>query len=868
MNNKARIVVTDSRSNKNSEHYSQAGSAGATELGQKRIMRLTLVVVLLIVCVVGLFYVPQEYADQLVMGFLGMFATLGILCLFLWALGVVGENTDSEENKLSRQFVDTLSEGICITDNVGRIVYANPAYKQLTGADNDAALRSVETIFSRDPDAADAIFRLGQVIQSNQAADEEIRLPVSLSAANGMTGKIAPVRAENGFWYNVQVRPLPTDEAEQSLQVWRVSDISNNRKTQENIFQELQTAIDYLDHAPVGFLSINPDGRLAYLNATLAEWLQLDIAEVRPSDLHLFDLVDNQAAGHLLAANGTLIKPASETIDLDLMDASGRSVPVRLVHHVPQSAEGVLGASRSVVINRAKSGDASDALRAAEVRFSRFFNNTPIAIASVTRDRRLGRCNARFVRLFGPEFVEGRQVDLVNSVVERDRPNLRAALTAAINGRSGIEPIEVTLEGEGGHSAKIYVSGVEANDDNEAAIIFASETTEQRTLEEQFAQSQKMQAIGQLAGGVAHDFNNVLTAIIGFSDLLLNSHKPSDPSFQDIMNIKQNANRAAGLVRQLLAFSRRQTLRPQILQLSDVMSEVSVMLDRLLGEKVSLEVRHGRDLWPVKADLNQFEQVIMNLAVNARDAMPEGGTVKVNTRNMLADEAGRLGHSEVPAAEFVLIEVSDTGTGMPVEVVSKVFEPFFTTKDVGQGTGLGLSTVYGIIKQTDGFIYVDSEVDKGTTFRIMLPRYVEKEGEEQPAEVKKAPEHADLTGSATILLVEDEEAVRAFAARALASRGYKVHEASTGTEALELIDEIDDQIDLVISDVMMPEMDGPTLLKRLRETQPDLKIIFVSGYAEDAFAKNLDEGDKFSFLPKPFSLKQLATAVKEVLDEA
>ncbi len=859
--------MTPSRLKNQSDHKRQDVAANRAGSGSTRLMRLATVVVVLIVSVGALLYAPPAYADQLVMGFLGLFATIGILCLFLWALGVLNDTADSSDNKLSRMFVDTLAEGICVTDQAGRIIYANPAYKRLTGADNDAALRSVETIFSRDPDAADAIFRLGQVIQSNQAADEEVRLPVSLSAANGMNDRATLPGSSNGHWYNVQVRPLPVDDSAVPLQVWRVSDISQNRKTQEHIFQELQTAIDYLDHAPVGFLSINPDGRLAYLNATLAEWLHLDIAEVRPSDLHLFDLVDSQAAGHLLAANGTLIKPASENIDLDFMDSSGKSVPVRLVHHVPQDADGEIGASRSVVINRARSGDASDALRAAEVRFSRFFNKTPIAIASVTRDRRLGRCNARFVRLFGPDFVEGRQVDLVNSVVERDRPNLRAALTAAINGRSGIEPIDVTLEGDEEYSAKIYVSGVEANDDNEAAIIFALETTEQRTLEEQFAQSQKMQAIGQLAGGVAHDFNNVLTAIIGFSDLLLNSHKPSDPSFQDIMNIKQNANRAAGLVRQLLAFSRRQTLRPQVLQLSDVMSEVSVMLDRLLGEKVSLEVRHGRDLWPVRADLNQFEQVIMNLAVNARDAMPEGGTVKVKTRNMSADEAAALSRAEVPAAEFVLIEVSDTGTGMPVEVLSKVFEPFFTTKDVGQGTGLGLSTVYGIIKQTDGFIYVDSEVGKGTTFRIMLPRHVEKEGEEQAAEIKKAPEHTDLTGSARILLVEDEEAVRAFAARALASRGYKVHEASTGTEALELIDEIDEQIDLVISDVMMPEMDGPTLLKKLRETQPDLKIIFVSGYAEDAFAKNLDENDTFSFLPKPFSLKQLATAVKEVLED-
>ncbi|MFK8033367.1 MAG: cell cycle histidine kinase CckA [Hyphomicrobiales bacterium] len=849
--------------NNQSEEHTQPESAQGVN---KRIVRLAAVVFVLIACVIGVLYVPQTYVNQLVMGFLGMFATVGILSLFLWALGFFGSNSADSEETLSRLYVDTLSEGICITDHAGRIVHANPAYKTLTGVDQAAALRSVETIFSRDPDAADAIFRLGQIIQSERFGEEEVRLPVSLSAANSMNNDLDTPRPSDGYWYSVQVRPLPLDASTEPLQVWRVADITNNRESQENIFQELQTAIDYLDHAPVGFLSVNPDGRLAYLNATLAEWLGLDIAEVRPSDLHLFDLVDTQAAGHLLAANGTLIKPSSENIDLDFMNASGQSVPVRLVHQVPVSADGQTGASRSVVINRAESGDASDALRAAEVRFSRFFNNTPIAIASVTRDRRLGRCNARFVRLFGPEFVEGRQVDLVNSVIDNDRPNLRAALTAAINGRSGIEPVEATLEGEGDRSAKIYVSGVEANDDNEAAIIFAQETTEQRTLEEQFAQSQKMQAIGQLAGGVAHDFNNVLTAIIGFSDLLLNSHKPSDPSFQDIMNIKQNANRAAGLVRQLLAFSRRQTLRPQVLQLSDVMNEVSVMLDRLLGEKVNLEVRHGRDLWPVKADLNQFEQVIMNLAVNARDAMADGGTVKVNTRNMHADEARELPHAEVPSSDFVLIEVSDTGTGMPVEVLSKVFEPFFTTKDVGQGTGLGLSTVYGIVKQTDGFIYVDSEVGKGTTFKIMLPRHVEEEGEEAAPEVKKPAEHADLTGSACIMLVEDEEAVRAFAARALASRGYTVHEASTGTEALELIEEIDDTIDLVISDVMMPEMDGPTLLKNLRKTQPDLKIIFVSGYAEDAFAKNLDENETFSFLPKPFSLKQLATAVKEVLD--
>ncbi|MBL4645585.1 MAG: response regulator, partial [Rhizobiales bacterium] len=805
--------------------------------GKTRVFRLAAIVFLLSACVAGLVFASPENSDQMVIVFLGLFATLGIVCLFLWALGLIGSPEISENDVLSNLFLDTLSEGICITDASGQIVFANPAYRSMTGADNEGVLRSVETIFCRDLDAADAVFRLGQLVHSNKQGEEEIRLPVSLISANqASAGLDISGNRENGNWYSVHVRPLTLPGKTEALQVWRVADITDNRKSQELIFQELQTAIEYLDHSPVGFFSAKADGSLAYINATLAEWIGFDIAEMRPGDMHLFDMVDTAAAAHLLSAEGNLIKPTSESMDLDMIDANGQSVAVRLIHHVPVDADGNVGASKTIALNRTRSGNAADSLRVAEVRFSRFFNNTPIAIASVNRDRRLGRCNARFVRLFGHEFVEGRQADIVNSVVERDRPEFRAALTSAINGKSSVGPIDITLDEDAERSAKIYISGVETNEDNEAAIIFALETTEQRALEEQFAQSQKMQAIGQLAGGVAHDFNNVLTAIIGFSDLLLNSHKPSDPSFQDIMNIKQNANRAAGLVRQLLAFSRRQTLRPQVLHLSDVMNEVSTMLDRLLGEKVVLEVHYGRDLWPVKADLNQFEQVIMNLAVNARDAMPEGGTVKITTRNMLASEAAELPHKEVPANEFVLIEVTDTGTGMPVSVMSKVFEPFFTTKDVGKGTGLGLSTVYGIVKQTDGFIYVDSEEGKGTTFKIMLPRHVEVEGEEVVPETKKVEEGpTDLTGTASILLVEDEEAVRAFAARALASRGYTVHEAATGVDALEVMDEIDHKVDLVISDVMMPEMDGPTLLKKLRETQPDLKIIFVSGYAEDAF---------------------------------
>jgi two-component system cell cycle sensor histidine kinase/response regulator CckA len=351
----------------------------------------------------------------------------------------------------------------------------------------------------------------------------------------------------------------------------------------------------------------------------------------------------------------------------------------------------------------------------------------------------------------------------------------------------------------------------------------------------------------------------------------LNAHKPTDPSFQDIMQIKQNATRAATLVRQLLAFSRRQTLRPQVLDLGDALSDLTMLLRRLIGEKVKLDFVHGRDLWPVKVDVSQFEQVIVNLAVNARDAMPDGGTLTVRTANITAADAVQLAYKGMPAADYVRIEIADTGTGIPLDIREKIFEPFFSTKEVGKGTGLGLSTVYGIIKQTGGFIYVDSEEGKGTTFQIFLPRHIaEKEAEaEAPATNGAArPEQkprTDLTGQGTILLVEDEEGLRALNARGLRSRGYTVVEAENGIEAMEMLEEQAGAIDLVVSDVVMPEMDGPTLLKAMREKNPEIKFIFVSGYAEDAFEKSLPEGQQFDFLPKPFTLSQLVAAVKETM---
>ena len=473
-------------------------------------------------------------------------------------------------------------------------------------------------------------------------------------------------------------------------------------------------------------------------------------------------------------------------------------------------------------------------------------------------------------------FEEHRQ-----EAAQLDRARLGEALAAAKDRKVDIEPVDSRHPADEGRAFRFYVNAVIDQADEapeEAAIVYAVETTQQKALESQMAQTQKMNAVGTLAGGIAHDFNNVLTAIMLSADHLLLQARQSDSTFADLMEIKRNANRAAVLVRQLLAFSRKQTLRPAVINLTDAIGDLRMLVARMLsGTKVKLDVDFGRDLWPVKTDLSQFEQVVVNLAVNARDAMPEGGTLTIRTRNMPAADVSALGHRDLPVEDFVLVDVADTGTGIPPEIMDKIFEPFFTTKEVGKGTGLGLSMVYGIIKQSGGYVVPESEVGKGTVFHIFLPRHAAAEQPQAEAaetaltagESKPLPAETeiDLTGkSAVVLLVEDEEAVRRGGKRMLETRGYTVHEAGSGVEALDILDELDGQVDIVVSDVVMPEMDGPTLLGEIRRKWPDMKFIFVSGFAEDAFARNLPEGSKFGFLPKPFSLKQLASTVREMLD--
>jgi two-component system cell cycle sensor histidine kinase/response regulator CckA len=825
------------------------------------IVLVLLVAVALVAVAVALMTIGRAQAQPYILGVLALLAMVGLFNLFAFAAGIVRFANRSADDPIMGHIADHAFDGLAVTDPRGHVVYSNSAYLALTGAASAQDVRPIERVFIGNPDVSEAVFRLLKAAREGKRQQEEVR--------------IAGHDGAHGRWLRMRVRPLGAGRREARYSVWSIADITRDRERQEDVFKELQHAIEYLDHAPCGFFSVNSTGDLVYVNATLANWLDHDLAEIGSGGLKLTDIVSGDGAALLTSIVAAPGEVKTEVFDIDLRMRGGKTMPVRLYHKLAFGAAGAPGPSRTLVISRARD-ERSDPQRAAEVRFMRFFDHTPMAIATVDRSGAVVRANARFAKLAQSLNLDSAaNKSIFRTVSSRDRGSLIAAINRAADGQGDIPPVEAMLEGAKERWGQFFVTAVEEDErETEAAIIYMLETTERRALENQINQSQKMDMVGQLAGGIAHDFNNVLSAIMMANDFLLNAHKPTDPSFQDIMQIKQNATRAATLVRQLLAFSRRQTLRPQVLDLGDALSDLTMLLRRLIGEKVKLDLVHGRDLWPVKVDVSQFEQVIVNLAVNARDAMPDGGKLTVRTANITAEESGLLAYKGMPAAEYVRIGISDTGTGIPADIVDKIFEPFFSTKEVGKGTGLGLSTVYGIVKQTGGFVYVNSEEGKGTTFDIFLPRH--RPEQDAQAEVHAtngagkdavaAPKpRADLTGQGTILLVEDEEGLRSLNARGLRSRGYSVIEASNGIEAMEALEEKDGAVDLVVSDVVMPEMDGPTLLKAMRGRKPDLKIIFVSGYAEDAFEKSLPENQQFAFLPKPFTLSQLVAAVKETM---
>lgn len=784
---------------------------------------------------------PVLRGTTVVLSFLGL----------AWLFNLIVQLLFKPHPDADRQFCDTLIDALgdpaVVLDGRGRAVYANAPFMKLASKAGVSRLVGFDVLYAGYPDFVEPIYQLGQAANSDVTASRDLRVQAGSSAPH--TG------LDDAKWLRLSVAPM-AGNARGGKTLWRLIDITGDRTHQEEAFSRLQFIISYLDQAPVGFFSALPSGKVDYVNATLATWLGFDLSEVQSGKLTLSQLLGDEAAKVLTALAPVTSGQRVDRFRLPLKAKNGQIEVFSLMSRADFDGTGHPLPSRCMVM---RGSDETNAAQEPSAGMAHFISSIPIGYAELDAQGNLENANAQFLGLSsllrrGAAFAEALDTD--------GAARFRKFWQTAASETSTAFQLDCGFQGAEPRNANLSFSKVAGQD---RFSIFAIDKTESRLLEAQLAQSQKMQAIGQLSSGLAHDFNNMLTPIIGFADLLLTKMRPTDPSFQDVMSIKQNANRAAGLVRHLLAFSRKQTMQPKMYDLSESMADLGVLLKRVVGDKVDLSINYGRDLWPVMVDIHQLEQAIVNLASNARDAMPQGGKLLLSTSNISVEQAHDFGHG-LPAGEYVVVQSTDTGQGIAKNIVDKIWDPFFTTKEVGKGTGLGLSMVYGFVKQSGGFIYCDSEVGQGTTFRIFLPRHI---AEAAPVEIAKPVEaeakREDFSGRGRVLIVEDEDSVRAFASRALTSRGYTVVEANTGEVGLEVVEGDAQGFELILSDVVMPEMDGPTMLKELRKRGHKMKFIFMSGYAEDAFEKTPDFPTDFGFLQKPFSLKQLVEKVKAEL---
>ncbi len=793
--------------------------------------------------------IAAAVADLLI-GFL-LFGAAG----FIWREMMNARFDGRREMLLFEAFHSVLTPQL-ITDDDGNTVLANRAFRGWIDIGKQNAEQALAARFSINTDVENEFRQVKAAMQRGQPGIAE--LPVIRG------GKVVE-------WRRIVARPI---EGSGGFYHWRFEDISERRRMEKTMRDEQTKLVDFMANAPVGIYSVDQHGRFQFVNHTLAEWLQVTPEELVKGDVRLHDILTEAPRG--IPAHAIAAGPHGELRgEVVMRRRDGQLFPVAITQTVVSGEDGKSVRTRSIVRDLSPEREWQQALSVSEYRFQRLFAEAPIGILLLDSKYTVMECNYAFHALMHRPrggIVGSTMADLI---LPRDCDAAMTKLAGVLGGTDLGRPLEVHMTSDREIIAQIFVKrfGLAAKQDapadQQGLMLYFIDATEPKRLEAQFAHSQKMQAIGQLAGGVAHDFNNLLTAMIGFCDLLLQRHKPGDQSFADIMQIKQNGNRAANLVRQLLAFSRQQTLQPKVLNLADVLSELTNLLRRLIGAQIKLEMVHGRDVGLIKVDQGQLEQVIINLVVNARDAMLQGGTVTIRTHGMKQEKAVLRGQDEMPPGDYSVIEVSDTGIGIPKENLQRIFEPFFSTKEVGSGTGLGLSTVYGIVRQTGGFVGVESQTGKGSTFTIYLPVHLEDGTTVIEAKVDETREDRpgpDLTGVGSILLVEDEDAVRVFSARALRNKGYNVFEARSGEEALVIMaKEGGEKIDLVVTDVVMPQMDGPTLYKHIREKWPNMKVIFVSGYTEDRLREQFTSGETIYFLAKPFTLKQLAGKVKDVL---
>jgi two-component system cell cycle sensor histidine kinase/response regulator CckA len=717
---------------------------------------------------------------------------------------------------LARVLAGASPDAVAVTDRAGRLVCANDRYEALFGG------------FPTPPDLpldSNGAERLG-VAGRKAWRDGTATIDRLFARGTAITGEVACAGTDG------------------DLLVWRFREPTglNLAATVEDLVAG-RTG-DQFGRSGIMVALIGHDGRVIAANNVLrARAMGHEDAAIVGRDFARFLMTDER--GMVRFEREGMLKNPLRVLQIPFLDGDAAPMLIALIDE-EQSAAPAIGASASAHVQT-------------------LVALMPFGVALVGADGRFLQMNDSFARAAAvdpaaPPVYPG---DLV---VREDKGVVSDAVRRFASGATHSTDLAIRLKDHPDEPVALSIAGARGLGDA-AVLLSLKDNGEETRLKREVAQATKMQAVGQLAGGVAHDFNNILTAIIGHCDLMLMRHSPGDSDYDDIQQIRANSNRAASLTRQLLAFSRQQTLRPQVLQLPDIVSEVSQLLKRLLGETITLNVKHGRSLAPVRADPGQLEQVVVNLAVNARDAMlaklPQGGAVlSIRTFAVTTADVRRMGSDILPIADYVALEVVDNGAGIPPEILPKIFEPFFTTKEVGKGTGLGLSTVYGIVKQSGGYIFAESKAGQGAVFTIYLPVHTASAPVADTVIVPpKKP--LDLWGSGTILLVEDEDMVRAVAERALTRQGYTVLTAEHGEAALELLAS-HPRPDLLVSDVMMPLMDGPTMVRHARKRYPDLPILFMSGYAEETLRKSIDL-DNVAFLAKPFSVQQLAEGVRSVM---
>lgn len=734
-----------------------------------------------------------------------------------------------------------------IFSDTGKCVFVNRVAQNLFPGFRIRTIEDFTICFGKFPKVVNAIHELRNF--SHAMKQSHIDVPINLDGSGTSLWRVAvsPVSNQKGF------------------SAWSVIDLTPSLNRLESPETNVQFLLELINKSNVGYFCLDENDDFVFCNNTFSEWVGEPIENILNTNCYTF--ISKNESDDFLKDNDSigLVESMPMKIVLKSLKNEAFKVVVKPLFKNAMNIRGFLISEEAE-----QSGELLQTLEKTKLYFEHIFEEAPVGILITDGAEIISACNGTMKSIFGKEKVTG--LPLLTLIEDEKKELIREKLYNMLKDiHPSMERFEIQVQSKKTKNIMVYVSKIEESKrtkENDGLIFYFIDITERKELQMQFVQSQKMQAVGQLAGGIAHDFNNLLTAMIGYCDLLLEKYVPSDQAFNDVMQIKQNANRASNLVRQLLAFSRQQTLQPKILSVTDMINELSSLLKRLLGAKIELKVSHSRDVGFIKVDQIQFEQVIINLAVNARDAMKDGGTLSIITSEYSSEEPKLLRGSTVPPGNYVLIEVKDSGSGMPERILSRIFDPFFSTKEKGRGTGLGLSTVYGIVDQTGGFISVDSEVDIGTTFSIYFPRISPTEYDvSNKVNTYDENKIADLSGTGTILLVEDEDAVRMFSSRALRDKGYDVIEAQNGEAAFEIIKNPQNKIDLIITDVVMPKMDGPTLMENIKNHNPLMKIIFISGYTEDNFRESLKNDSKVHFISKPFDLKQLTQKVKEVMEK-